>query len=140
MKLIICEKQMAAKKIADILSDGKYETHKKYSHEFYSFDDIYVVGLSGHILRVDFPEEYSSWTSINLKDLINAKIVYLPDKLNIIKLLKELSESASELIIATDYDTEGESIGLEAINVIGKDIPIKRMKFSEITKQSIISR
>ncbi len=137
MKLIICEKQIAAKKIAEILSDGAFEIHKKNGVEFYSFKDKIVVGLSGHILKVDFPDEYSSWSKINLKDLINAKIVYLPDKKEIIKLLKDLSKDADELIIATDYDTEGESIGLEAINVINKDVPIKRMKFSEITKESI---
>jgi DNA topoisomerase-1 len=51
-----------------------------------------------------------------------------------------LKKNNTELIIATDYDREGELIGVEAINLIKdyKDIKnIKRAKFSSITKFEI---
>ena len=59
MKLVITEKNIAAKKLADILALGKPKTDKVYSTPTYSFrrdgEDWIAVGLKGHILGVDFP-------------------------------------------------------------------------------------
>ncbi len=137
MKLIICEKQMAAKRIADMLSNGKYAVDKKYNQQYYSFPEHYVVGLSGHVLKVDFPERYSSWSKVPLEELVNAKLIYNHDKESIIKLIKFLAKKSDEMIIATDYDTEGESIGLEAVTVINNSLKVKRMHFSALIKDEI---
>jgi DNA topoisomerase-1 len=141
MRLIVCEKQVAARRISEILSEGKLVVEKKYDLPYFVFKDNLVVGLSGHVLRVDFPEKYSSWTDIPLKDLVNAELVYAGDKLKIIKLVKFLANDADEIVIATDYDTEGESIGLEAVNIISnvKEIPVKRAHFSSIVKEEIFN-
>jgi DNA topoisomerase-1 len=140
MHLIVCEKQVAAKRIAEILSNGKCATDKKHKIPYYSFPKHLVVGLSGHVLRVDFPKKYSSWSGIPFKELTMAELVYAHDKLNIIKLVKFLAKKASDVIIATDFDTEGESIGLEAVNIVKevKKVPVKRMHFSTITKEEIL--
>lgn len=134
MRLIVCEKQVAAKRIAEILSDGKCVTEKKFNLPYYVFPGTLVVGLSGHVLRVDFPSDYSSWTTVSLKELVNARVIYANDKEDIIKLVKSLANEASELVIATDFDTEGESIGLEAVNISSdvKKLPVKRMHFSAL--------
>lgn len=139
MRLIVCEKQVAAKRIAEILSDGKCVTEKKFNLPYYVFPGNLVVGLSGHVLRVDFPSKLSSWTDVNLRDLVNANLVYAHDKNEIINLVKFLVKDSSELIIATDFDTEGESIGLEAVNISFevKKLPVKRMHFSSITVDEI---
>ncbi|MFA5406090.1 MAG: DNA topoisomerase I [Candidatus Nanoarchaeia archaeon] len=139
MNLIVCEKQVAAERIAKILSDGKCSVSKG-AVPYYSFPKHLVVGLSGHVLKVDFADEFSSWNEIGLKDLVKANVLYLPDKAVIIKLVKSLAKKADELIIATDYDTEGESIGLEAVNIVNsvKKMPVKRMHFSSIVKDEII--
>jgi len=139
MHLIVCEKQVAAKRIAEILSNGKCVTDKKYKLPYYTFPGHMVVGLSGHVLHIDFPEKYSSWSKIPFKELAMADIVYTHNKLSIIKLVKFLAKKASSLVIATDFDTEGESIGLEAVTITKdvKDLPIKRMHFSAITKEEI---
>ncbi|MBD3312414.1 DNA topoisomerase I [archaeon] len=141
MHLIICEKQVAAKRITAIISSDDYKTKKKYKVPYYSFKDHLVVGLSGHVLKVDFPEKYSSWTKVPLKELALAELVYLNDKLRIIKLVKALAKQADDVVIATDFDTEGESIGLEAVNIIKsvKDLPVKRMHYSAITPDEINS-
>jgi len=41
---------------------------------------------------------------------------------NIINVLKELAKDAEEIIIATDYDREGELIGLETVELLDVDM------------------
>ena len=59
MKLIITEKNIAAKKIADILGDTKAKADKVYNTPVYYFthdgEECVTVGLKGHILEVVFP-------------------------------------------------------------------------------------
>ncbi len=136
MKLIICEKQAAARRIALILGGSKVKTNKKRGVTYYEFDNHLVVGLSGHVLKVDFPKGYESWSKVDLKKLINSEINYVPDKKEIISVLKSLSKECDEFIIATDFDTEGESIGLEAARIINKKV--KRMRFSALTKTEVL--
>ncbi|MCA9039555.1 MAG: type I DNA topoisomerase [Planctomycetaceae bacterium] len=57
------------------------------------------------------------------------------------KLIKELKSDlaqAQELLIATDEDREGESIGWHLIQLLEPKVPVKRMVFSEITKEAIL--
>jgi len=136
MHLIICEKQAAARRIASILSNGRFSEEKKYGVPYYVFPEHVVAGLSGHVLKVDFSADYSSWSKTKLSDLIKAPLVYTPDRKNIIKLVKHLAKKSTDIIIATDYDTEGESIGYEVVRILG--VPVKRMRFSSITKEEIM--
>ena len=46
-------------------------------------------------------------------------------------------KGASELLLATDEDREGESISWHLMNVLDPKIPVKRMVFHEITKEAI---
>lgn len=140
MKLVVAEKPIAARRIATILSNGSFQTRKKNGVEYYVFGDIIVVPMKGHILDVGFPEEYGNWRTTDLFELAKAELRYVPTHKNITVLLKELGRNASELIIATDYDREGESIGKEAIEIVvseNPEIQIKRAKFSAITKDEI---
>ncbi|MCH3944051.1 MAG: DNA topoisomerase I [Atopobiaceae bacterium] len=62
MKLVITEKNIAAEKIAQLLSEaGKPEKDKVYNTPVYRFrhggEDWVTVGLKGHILAPDFPPE-----------------------------------------------------------------------------------
>jgi len=60
MNLIICEKNIAAKRIASILSGGSSKQKKIGSVPVYDFSsngmDWKVVGLRGHIINLDFPQ------------------------------------------------------------------------------------
>jgi len=58
-------------------------------------------------------------------------------KSKVVKELKEALKGASELILATDEDREGESISWHLLQVLNPKIPIKRMVFHEITKEAI---
>ncbi len=61
LKLIVTEKNIAAKKLAEILAVGKPKTDKVYNTPVYTFrrdgEDWMSIGLKGHILGVDFPQQ-----------------------------------------------------------------------------------
>jgi DNA topoisomerase I len=59
------------------------------------------------------------------------------DKKKIVTQLKEALKEASELILATDEDREGESISWHLYQLLKPKIPTKRMVFHEITKDAI---
>ena len=58
MKLVVTEKNIAAQKIADLLSVGKPKADKVYNTPVYRFqvdgDEWVTIGLRGHILEPDF--------------------------------------------------------------------------------------
>ncbi|EQD39643.1 DNA topoisomerase I, partial [mine drainage metagenome] len=54
-----------------------------------------------------------------------------------IKHLKSLVSQASEVLLATDEDREGESIAWHLAEVLAPKVPIRRMVFHEITKSAI---
>lgn len=144
MKLIVTEKNIAAERVAKILAGSKVKTEKSYTVPVYKFSKngtkTAVIGLKGHILKVDFPAEYSNWQSVAPESLIDARIVKVPMQKQIIKALQKMGKEADEVIIATDFDREGELIGVDAVNMVREvnpDVAIKRARFSAITKPEI---
>jgi len=118
--LIVTEKNNTARRIAEILSNGKCRRERVGGIDVYSFDDVVVMGLRGHILSVDFPKKYSRWEETDLKELISANVVHVPVHRGYINTLKKFGREAERITIATDYDREGELIGVEALKVIGE--------------------
>jgi DNA topoisomerase I len=59
------------------------------------------------------------------------------DKKKIVTQLKDALKDASELILATDEDREGESISWHLYQLLKPKVPTKRMVFHEITKDAI---
>jgi DNA topoisomerase-1 len=146
LKLIISEKEIAAKRIAQILSGNGVKEEKIYNVPVHSFTNsegnFKTIGLKGHILQVEFPDEYSNWIKIPPENLINAQTIKIPIEKQIIKALTKVAKEADEIIIATDYDREGELIGYDAFQLIRDnmgEIPVKRAKFSAITDKDIKS-
>src|SRR5688572_13644958 len=122
MRLIITEKNNSAKKIAEILSGGAAKADATYKVPFYTWTDSggeqMTVGLKGHVMGVAFPEGYSNWQETDLHDLIDAKLVPEPTDKNVVKAVRKLAKDADEIVIATDFDREGELIGLEALTQV----------------------
>ena len=144
MKLIISEKEIAAKRIAQILAGDGVSEEKVYGIPVYHFklggEDYSVVGLKGHILKVDYPKEYANWFKVDPADLIDAEIEKVPIQKKIIQALKKVSGDADEIIVATDYDREGELIGYDAMQTVKENnaiAPARRAKFSAITPRDI---
>ena len=138
MKLIIAEKPIAAKRIANILGLAKQKKIGSID-VFELLNGNIVVPLKGHAVNVDFPKDLNNWQKTKLSDLIDGKIEYKPSLRGIKKVLHSFA-NADEIIIATDYDREGESIGKEAIEIIkekNKKIKVKRAKFSSLVSSEV---
>ncbi|HMG26703.1 MAG TPA: type I DNA topoisomerase [Acidimicrobiia bacterium] len=58
-------------------------------------------------------------------------------KKDVVKELKDALTDASELYLATDEDREGEAISWHVLEVLGPDVPVRRMVFHEITRNAI---
>ncbi len=145
MKLIISEKDIAARRIAYILSEGKSKSSKIGKTPVYEFskDNVTwkIIGLKGHIINVDFPAGFNQWHKISPMELIEVNPCKKVSEKGIAAALKSLAEQNPFLIVATDYDREGELIGVEIVDLLkeyNKNInQIKRAKFSAITTQEI---
>jgi DNA topoisomerase-1 len=158
MRLIVTEKNSSAKKIAEILgaSNGGPKEDKTFKVPFYTWTDAdgneeATIGLKGHVLGPAFPEGYSNWQKTDLHDLIDADLIKEATDKNVVKAIKKMAKEADELIIATDFDREGELIGLEALEemldanpALGNreetaagTLDILRARYSALTKEEI---
>jgi len=144
MRLIISEKNIAARKLAEILATGKPSADKVYSTPVYRFrrdgEDWVSIGLKGHIVGVDFPEEYSKWRLEDLTGMVHAELIKEPAEKGIIQSLRNLAKKATRVIVATDYDREGELIGADAANVVlsvNSALPVTRVRYSAFTREEI---
>lgn len=58
-------------------------------------------------------------------------------KKKVVQELKKALADADELVLATDEDREGESIGWHLTEVLKPKVPVRRMVFHEITREAI---
>ena len=189
MRLVVTEKNDAAKKIAGLLGAGAPKADKVYSTPVYRFtvdgEEWVAIGLRGHILEPDFvasvrygasegwqgvtaegelvpaalPDELpkppfkskrkpytengvelKSWKMAALPYLVYAPIEKLPKEKDLIRSLKNLAKKADSIIIATDFDREGELIGSDALSCIREvnpTAPVSRARYSAFTKEEI---
>ncbi|WP_290811233.1 DNA topoisomerase I [Halovivax sp.] len=140
MELIVTEKDNAARRIADILSGGSMQSTRENNVNVYEWGGKRCVGLSGHVVGVDFPPEYSDWRDVEPVELIDAAVEKRPTKEDIVGTLRILARRADRVTIATDYDREGELIGKEAYEIVrevNEDVPIRRVRFSSITENEV---
>ncbi len=138
--MIITEKDNAARRIADILSGGSADAERTNGVNVYKWGGKRCIGLSGHVVGVDFPPEYNDWRDVEPVELIDAPIAKQPTRENIVRALRRLARNASRVTIATDYDREGELIGKEAYELVrdvNEDVPVDRVRFSSITQREV---
>jgi len=74
---------------------------------------------------------------VNVESDFEPLYVVPKDKKKVVTQLKEALKTASELILATDEDREGESISWHLYQLLKPKVPTKRMVFHEITKEAI---
>ena len=141
-RLIISEKSDAAARIATILSRGSSKRTSVNKVPVFQFEDesgpVHIVGLRGHIIELDYPAAMNDWRGVSLSDLIKAEPEKRITAHNIVSTLRDLSKDVNEIIIATDFDREGELIGLETARLLDlTDKKVGRARFSAFTRQEI---
>jgi DNA topoisomerase-1 len=144
--LIIAEKNIAAKKLADLLGEGKVRKSKVKGVDAYDITwqggrHATLIGLKGHIVELTYPKKYRSWQRVPLQELIVAEPERIVKEKGIGDALKVLARDAERVIIATDFDREGELIGVEALEQVRKardgDLEVQRARYSAFTKSEI---
>ena len=138
-ELIITEKPQAATKIASALGNSKQKVLNKVSYYEVNREgkNIVVACAVGHLFSLkqnkpgsDIPEFDVSWFPnylVRKKDF--SKRYY--------DTLLSLAKRAGSLTVATDFDIEGEVIGLNVVKFIGNQKDANRMKFSTLTPKEL---
>ena len=107
----------------------------------------YIVRASmGHIRDLpasaaEIPPKYKGepWSRLGVNVEADFEPLYvIPDKKKkVVGELREAVKKADEVILATDEDREGESIGWHLHEVLNPKQPVRRMVFHEITREAI---
>lgn len=135
--LIITEKPQAAMKISSALGDAKKYTEAGASYYELERDGkkIIVACAVGHLFTLVQKKGEKGYPVFNIEWLAKFdKNIWAKKYYN---LLVKLVKNAGEFIVATDYDIEGEVIGLNIIRFIAKQQDAKRMKFSSLTSNEL---
>ena len=132
---------MSKKKLLIVESPTKAKTISRFLDSSYK-----VEACMGHIRDLpesakDVPEKYKKkpWKNFGVNIDENFEPIYcIPkSKIKVVDSLKEKLKKASELILATDEDREGESISWHLSQILKPKVPVKRIVFHEITKSAI---
>lgn len=128
--LVIVESPAKAKKIGQFLGSD-YEVRASIGH---------VRDLPSKAAEVPAAVKKEPWATlgVNVQNDFEPLYIVPPEKKKVIKELKDLLKDSEELIVATDEDREGESIGWHLVQLLKPKVRIKRMVFSEITKKAIL--
>ncbi len=135
-RLFLCEKPAQARDIAAVLGarsrgDGCLRGR-----------DLIVTWCVGHLLEMDPPEAYGE----NLKRWRLETLPILPERWKLhprkgagkqLKIIGQLLKDASEVVVATDADREGETIAREVLDRFRWQGPILRLWLSALDEASI---
>src|SRR3989442_3418390 len=143
-RLILAEKFSAARRLAQILSEGMAEKVRADVSSYFTFssggDEIIVFPLRGHIVEIDYPESVRDWVGTDLDALVDMEPVRLEAPPALHDALRRLADSVDEVVLATDFDREGELIGVEALETLRHqhpNLPARRARFSAMTTSEV---
>ncbi len=142
--LVTTEKFSTALRIAVVLSDGKMEREKRGKVSVFRFrrDDgeWAVVGLAGHIVELDYSKELESWSFQTLPQLLEATAQRRVTEPIIVETLRSLAPQFDRVILATDWDREGEVIAAECLEIlhdVNPHLSVQRAQYSALTRSEI---
>ncbi|MGI0140641.1 MAG: DNA topoisomerase I [Thermoplasmata archaeon] len=142
--LVVAEKFNTALRIAVVLSDGHMQRSRIEGTNIFRFErpegSYAVAGLRGHIVELDYPKELAEWSLALLPRLIEAPPLKRVTEGGIVGALQSIVREFDRVILATDFDREGELIGLECLELLQKvhpKIEVKRARYSALTREVI---
>lgn len=133
------EKNKAAAQIANILGEREVAKISVEGLPVYEFkwkgEEWLMMGLSGHIMNYDFPERYNKWREVDPRMLFEVDPEKLVTRAEYAAAVKKLAKKADKIILACDYDREGENIGFEAKALAEEvtKVPVLRARFSALS-------
>ncbi len=127
--LVIVESPTKARTIRNYLPSG-YRVEASMGH---------VRDLPQSATEIPPSVKDEPWAQLGVNVEANFEPLYVvpKDKKKVVQQLKDALKEASELVLATDEDREGESISWHLLQVLKPKVPIKRMVFHEITQEAI---
>ncbi len=136
----VASKPKTGKKLVIVESPAKSKTIAKYLGE-----GFVVEASIGHIRDLPQPSELPAELkktsigkfAVDLDHDFKPYYVISPDKKKKVAELKAQLKDADELYLATDGDREGEAIAWHLLEVLKPKVPVHRMTFAEITKESL---
>jgi DNA topoisomerase-1 len=137
------EKNKAAAQIASILGDGEVKRIDVDGLPAYEFkwkgEEWLAMGLSGHIMNYDFPEQYNKWNEVDPGVLLGVDPEKFVTRADYASAVKKLAKRANKIILACDYDREGENIGFEAKTLAEEvtNVPVARARFSALSPKEV---
>ncbi len=130
-KLVIVESPTKARTIRSFLPEG-YRVESSLGH---------VRDLPSSAAEIPANCKGQPWARMGV-DIEHdfAPLYIIPSgKKKVVGTLKKLARESDELLLATDEDREGESIGWHLVEVLKPGCPVRRMVFHEITAEAIAS-
>jgi len=126
--LVIVESPTKSRTIGGLLGDG--------------YD---VVSSIGHIRDLPQPSEMPADKrggslgkfAVDVENGFEPYYVVPPEKKKVVAEIRAHLKEASEVLLATDEDREGEAIAWHLLEVLKPKVPVKRLAFHEITPEGI---
>ncbi len=128
-KLVIVESPTKAKTIRNYLPK-EYQVKASMGH---------VRDLPASASEIPAKVKGEPWArlGVNVEKDFEPLYVVPSSKKKVVAELRKAVKEADELILATDEDREGESIGWHLFQLLKPKVPVKRMVFHEITREAI---
>ncbi|MCX7045321.1 MAG: type I DNA topoisomerase, partial [Candidatus Sumerlaeota bacterium] len=128
-KLVIVESPAKGKTIEKFLGPG-YKVAASFGH---------IRDLPSSAAEIPDELRDKPWARMAVDVEHGFKPVYVvpPDSRKHVAELRKLLKGASELLLATDEDREGESISWHLLDELKPGLPVRRITFHEITKSAI---
>ena len=139
--MIITEKPQSSIKIANALAEGKVEKTSVKGVSYYEFmrggKAIVVVNAVGHLFTLTQVKARNPWPTFDIKWMPNYLVRNNDFTKKYYDVIAKVCKRASEIVVATDYDIEGEVIGMNIVRYICNQDDAQRMKFSTLTSKEI---
>ncbi len=128
-KLVIVESPTKARTIRNFLPK-EYQVEASMGH---------IRDLPANAAEVPAEQKGEAWSrlGVNVEQDFDPLYVIPSSKKKVVAELRKKLKDADELILATDEDREGESIGWHLFEVLKPKVPVSRMVFHEITREAI---
>ena len=128
-RLVVVESPTKAKTIRGFLPSG-YRVAASMGH-------VRDLPESATDIPADLKGQEWARLGVNVDADFEPLYVIPAGKRKIVSELRALLKDADELVVATDEDREGESIGWHLVQVLKPRVPISRIVFHEITPEAI---